>query len=103
VHVISNQPTAPATGDTADALDTLVEGLVEDALALLDGRIVPEDMPYFEAALYEFYETSPAAVQLIEQLRTAPNVSRSGAVAKSTDDALAEAFLRVSQKGGEGR
>ena len=99
---MNSKPPAPAAdappGSAAD--DALVDELVAHAVDLVRDRVAPEDLPDFEGALYAFYETSPAAAQLLEQLREAPRVTRSGPVAKSGDEALAEAFVRTSRTGG---
>lgn len=92
-------PSAPPGPDD----DDIVDGLVAQAVDLVRDRIAAKDVPDFEGALYEFYETNPAAVQLVEQLRDAPKVMRSGPVAKSGDEALAEAFERTGLKGAKGQ
>jgi hypothetical protein len=100
---MNSKPPAPTAGAPAgpDAED-IVDDLVAQALDLVRDDLAPEDVADFEGALYAFYETNPAAVQLVEQLRDAPRVARSGAVAKSGDAALAEAFHRTGTKGAKG-
>jgi hypothetical protein len=102
---MNSKPPAPAAGAPAgsDADDAIVDDLVAQALDLVRDRIAPEHLSDFEGALYDFYETSPAGVQLVEQLRDAPRVARSGTVTRAGDEALAEAFVRTGLKGTRGQ
>jgi hypothetical protein len=92
----SKLPPAP-TGD-----DPLVTLYVEEALALVQGRMEPEDLEVYRQRLYLFYETNPVATELLNEIRNAKRqtttVTESGDVPRRDDDALAEAMTRKRKR-----
>ena len=101
--MISKLPSATA-GD-----DPLVTRYVEEALALVQGRMAPEDVEVYRQRLYLFYETNPVATELLNEIRNAKRptatVAESGDVPRRDDDALASAMTRKRKRaigGGQG-
>jgi hypothetical protein len=92
----SKQPPAPRGNDP------LVTLYVEEALALVQGRMQPEEMEVYRQRLYLFYETNPVATELLNEIRDAKRqgvtVTESGDVPRRDDDALAEAVTRKRKR-----
>jgi hypothetical protein len=86
-----------------DAEDPLVTRYVEAALAPHVGRLPPDALEALRAQLYLFYETSPEAVALLNEIREAekpaPVVMTSGAQVRRDPEALKEVALRPAKRG----
>lgn len=100
---MTSQPPPALPGE-----DPLISRYVEEALALVQGRLQPEDIEVYRQRLYLFYETSPIATDLLNEIREAkrqgPLVKESGDIVRRDDDALAGAVSRKQKRAqGEGQ
>ena len=100
---MTSQPPPALPGE-----DPLISRYVEEALALVQGRLQPEDIEVYRQRLYLFYETSPIATDLLNEIREAkrqgPLVKESGDIVRCDDDALAGAVSRKQKRAqGEGQ
>ncbi len=94
---MSSKPPPALPGD-----DPLISRYVDEALALVQDRMRPEDIEVYRQRLYLFYETNPIATELLNEIREAqrqgPVVKESGDMLRRDDDALARAASRKRKR-----
>lgn len=82
--------------------DPLITRYVEEALALVRGRLPPDAVEVYRQRLYLFYEEDPLATELLNEIRDAERqraaVTESGDVPRRDDEALAEAMQRKPKR-----
>jgi hypothetical protein len=100
---MTRQP-SPAAADPEDEELDQIEALVDAAVARLGDHVAPDALPAIRMALTEFYFTNPVAIDLLAELRTAPDVDQSGERARHAEETLLAAMTRRGKRaqGGDG-